>query len=562
MLVLIFAPSGVGLREIKKKLEHVLKQDAKIVDIEEKLCSDSSITKKLLNEGRIKPSETLTMLKVVKYLPRDEVIKGWERAISNALTEMRNFNGIKIITGHALYYNSEYREFYSPLIPNVIRELSDEYKLELKKIALLIDDFPDMFQRLSYDGGLFDRNSLKRFRDRASQNSGSLDSNLIRIQWKKDAVDLLFQWRYTELILLDNHAVQLGADFMLWGVKNKLSAFIDWIRDNSIAVYLSHPISDVREQQTNNVYSKNWPAITEEINNIPNKFNRLSIIMPTAIDELRFELLGKVPSGKLAARWPLMKNGDLIYSYPSKTGNAPEYSDFFTKNLKTSGIEKEISMIVNDLKNSVDLQVSARDHLLVYRSKGIIVYRPFWNKNKTAYSQGVRSELTQWNLTASENKRAVFIHFNEETKNIIEGEKQELINNVKASIRQRISSEITNNPDQLNHLMDAFFSKTNSIVSSTLGGGVEQEYYNRLHDQRDKWLTEAIRGVLFSKFSGGDIFGKNLALLKKQQACIFLDRFDQLSEHVESITTFLRNGDDSIKDTLKDHVETLKTWFS
>ena len=137
-VVLIFASSGVGLREITDKLKRGLGDKVFVGDIEKKLCQDPEIASSLISKGLIKYSETPTMLKIVGYLPKKKVIEYWKKAISSVFNEFRTSDKpVSIITGHALYYNKNYREFYSPIDLSEIRKSCKNFSLYIKRIALL-----------------------------------------------------------------------------------------------------------------------------------------------------------------------------------------------------------------------------------------------------------------------------------------------------------------------------------------------------------------------------------------------------------------------------------------
>jgi hypothetical protein len=408
-----------------------------------------------------------------------------------------------------------------------------------------------MFNRLSKDGNLFDTNSLRSYKDKVAERDITLDPKFIDLTWKKDALELIFHWRYTELILLDNQTMELGGDFMLWGVKNNFNSFQKWITEDVNAIYLSHPISDVRRNKGTRANKKKWPSIVEEeINKIPTTFKDIAIVMPTAIDELRFEPFQGHPSGNLADRWPLLSNNEAIFTDSSNIN----YSDFLSKNVlgMNQELEMQLSIITYDLRNTVELQVSARDHMLVHHAKGIIVYRPFWNKSEAAFSEGVRSEIVQWSRKDSSYDRAVFIHFKDEVKRIICNQKDDFFDQVKKTMQQMIYQETNIDSEPLDKIMDVFFLEKHKTNKGILENEIDSEIYKKVGEKWDGWYLESINYVLLMRFTYPNSS-------PDRQMCVVVENYDELVRKSKSIMDFLNGKSNKTKKFEKTYVNLVKT---
>lgn len=215
---------------------------------------------------------------------------------------------------------------------------------------------------------------------------------------------------------------------MLWGLKQDPNVILDWLRSGSNNLfYLSHPISEPRR---NFHETGRWPDIVQTINSFQAELRDKSmlIVMPTAIDEYRFEKDLKYNyTSKLTARWPLRDTtGTILQTYNLVDNDmdkedivVPHYFEFqngsviVKDNVSVGQLQDYVNGILNTLEISIREQLGNRDHLLVWLTDGVIVLDPYSLKEGKIHG-GVQKELDylrRINLTLNEPKRlcAIFL---------------------------------------------------------------------------------------------------------------------------------------------------------
>lgn len=448
---LIFGPTGTKLKEINEKITNIDSGNIICLDIEHCLKHQLSNTKKALNKVNIQVDDP-KMLDITWYLPIKTVRELWSEAFEHCLTILRGSDKpVKILLGHLIYYCYERKEFYSPID---IENLNNN-DFTAKNLILLIDDIYDLFYKLTKDGELFDTSLLKEYLEtflsgkkvepKSFFNDKAKLSSLC-MGWYLKVFSSILSWRHTEMVFSEALAKNLNASYILYGVKQLTEALVKYIDprcDNSLTLYLSHIITEARK----NVKNGDWPDfVYNQINSIQELLiNDCLLIMPTAIDELRFQedtssknkdiYNDKKYIGKLNSRWPLIDKdqGKMLFVQPKDLEDvehtniiSPKYWDFWEKEKiveleeDTEYIKTFENIIINVLIQGIETQISSRDHQIVSNADGLLIYRPLC-LGKVEFSSGVDSEKNSFEdqVQSGVEKRAAFIHFYDDIKELV-----------------------------------------------------------------------------------------------------------------------------------------------
>jgi hypothetical protein len=467
--VIVCAPAGTGLGVAVDKFKNAFGgNNVAHKDVEAILCGSLGAKEALSNLGLYKPSNRKKwpeMKHITWNLPRGKVISLWSGALRNALNELQNSNeDLKLISCHLTLYCGRRNEFYSPLNVNLFVEKIGMTIPKPSHLLLLIDDIYDMYLRLTDKDKLFDTQEwidhyLKLIWDEVEDKEGTenfppnLRSSLI-FEWKLGVLTLLLSWRHSEILMAESLARQLGAKFLLWGVKQPTKIVASWLgKSDSTLVYLSHPISRPRRQK---IEGGSWPSIVLQFNELQDRLfkHNLVCVMPTAIDEYRIAQKseeGTVLKRRLAVleeRWPSPAEDidSLLYSAPKNSADM-DHKDLLTNKDLSSKSELADSPIVDmqlrALENQIMFQIASRDHLLVSSTNGLLVFRPFYRKGE--FSGGVQAEIDHWTIltrryfkdpnTRAEkrekeedidsNRRVAFIHFDDDFFSFLDFAKRE-----------------------------------------------------------------------------------------------------------------------------------------
>lgn len=476
---LLLGTSGVGISKIAQKIPHFLKNSSVAVfDIENELCSLGRTTE-LLQRSMSVPSPR--MYHVTYYLTRQEVGDLWAEAVNNCLARIRRSSSpINILAGHVTYYGAKRKEFYSVIDASLLKRTD----WNVSSVALLTDDVYDMYARLSTKRELFDiPNSVTEYFDKISSDRqvavrslGESAQAALILQLQKNQLLTILSWRALETVFAENLAIQLRSKFMLWGAKQRIDSYTSWIK-GSRSVYLSHSISEPRRRLDTN--KKEWIHFTAEVNGLQKLSvgNSIALVMPTAIDESRFDFDTELKSwtGKLLPRWPLLPKRNMLFVPPNGTDDS-EHTDVLMpkvwnynkkqleplkkKNVKI--LKAKIGQEIEDLAEQIQFQIALRDHLLVSHCEGLLVYRPFWG-GRPKFSRGVAAEVEHWKLLATSDKRAAFVHVEEDiADNFQDGR---WIQSLRNEIQNQISTRYRVNSDIASELIDA-------RLGAGTGGGV------------------------------------------------------------------------------------------
>ena len=191
---------------------------------------------------------------------------------------------------------------------------------------------------------------------------------------------------------------------MLWGLKQDFDVLLSWLKTKSPIYYVSHPISEPRKLEQNGA----WPPIVDIINAMQRKFGQrgLHTVMPTAIDEFRFEKdRDSHFTGRLGKRWPIPSGVERLLKQSNVLRADYEATNIFqpmriaisqgnvTKTpARASSIQDYLDGSFAAIETNITKQLANRDHLLVWLSDGIIVVEP-WSTRSRKIHRGVMKEM-------------------------------------------------------------------------------------------------------------------------------------------------------------------------
>lgn len=346
---------------------------------------------------------------------------------------------------------------------------------------------------------------------------------------------------------------QLKVPFLVWSVK-QLTESIKLYFENpeSLPIYLSHPVSEPRRERNENGH---WPEFTYEVNQLQQVLcgQGITLIMPTGIDELRFHLQEGRYTGYLRDRWPPIDDEtELLYSPPGEAADfhykallLPKYWDFKNRKLFpleidewSATLKSEVNAFLQVLVREIESQIASRDLLFIYHTEGLMVFRPFYAREPRAtFSGGVDAEIRLWEDISQlgSEKRAAFIHFEEDVKLMLEAK------------RESIWKEFVDAVWDL--LGRAYNIDRDTVENMVQNRGDISEVENILNRSN---ITQRDREVLRKRFP--EIWHqRKIYLLKKylissvnvEEELIgiwILKDFEQLKKESVNIANFLRNG--------------------
>jgi hypothetical protein len=340
-----------------------------IVDvIDDCLLKDTTTFESVLSQFPGFPaSDPINVQQVLAHLPWGSFRDHMQKATNDAYLKLiRSPSPIKVLATHFCFYNGgkgmdEFRVLQSlparrtgtaaVTCPNPSQQFC---KPPFVRVITLVDDVFDAYLHLSRKPTDDDQDDVEVFSDWGNHHSNRYhdmvqaagDTDLhaaMRLDAAANAaavVRRLLAWRQSELLASENYASTNGIDFALLGVKQSrqvLEALLGLGSHLSETVYLSHPITDVRREAISKRTSLGDDPLVKTINGLPQQVYEqtrggLSVLVPTAIDELRFETTPlslatspsgyRVATGRLDERWPTtVSEEQLIWKPPASVGS-------------------------------------------------------------------------------------------------------------------------------------------------------------------------------------------------------------------------------------------------
>jgi hypothetical protein len=559
---LVFATVGTGLTGIAQALRA---GGCDVKDTEESIKRGSD-TKDAIQLVCGEAQPPFSMEDVTFYLTRLQVRELWKQHARQSIYDlMRGGHGPKVLTGHLVYYSARRREFYSAVANEVLATRAEGPSPSA--VVLLIDDIYDAFLRLRAEDKLFSDDRARDFIGticegyHASAERLSLRQNArLTHAWKLTCLDCLLSWRAHEMVMAEHLAHHLNARFLVYPIKQSTQALIAWVRDRDVpAVYVSHPISEARRAQ---ISSRRWPPFVQDVNSLQGRLLRKGIVavLPASIDEMRFERTGLLRyTGRLTARWPLPGNDQsLLYALPGGSADAEhadllawEQYDVNARECKRVCEEERRKLgkpSIEGLVAKTTEQVSARDHLLVETTDGMLVYRPLYGKRKY-FSSGVAAEFEHWAESGVRTPVAV-VHFDEDVIGLLlaleKDEPHAVRAGVRDAVRRALAEELgVSDLRDANALIDEGRLPSRGVLGGRPRDAVERE--RRCPTVARGAVVKYLRNYLLN----------NCGDLPEDKVRVWVVRgHDALIRQLGAIASFLR-GLQSPRETWRDRIGTL-----
>lgn len=387
-----------------------LTNDSEIFDIE-------AILKKKLDKEN--------MHLVLSSFTREFVQMQWKDAVSEIINAIdKSDKNHFYLFSHAVYFASFRRDYYSGVDVNFLKTVLKSKGLpSISNIVVIVDDIIDTYNSLKGENELFGESTKAQFLQSFKKNLGIENNELgyrAHMNWVHQCVTSLLNWRAQEILLAENFADQLNdsesnCKFILWGLKQNFLTLLMYLTSKKKKIfYLSHAISQPRRHFIDN---GEWVELVSTVNKIQQKLlsNSICCILPTAIDEYRFEKVEQNYTSKLNERWPVPDDvGKLLLDFKLIDKDVNQKTSFEIKNISYDGVSVKTSEInldhtnqqyVNGVLSSIEMnlveQLAHRDHTLVWSTDGILVLEPMGED--LILHGGVRKEL---NFLREINKRA------------------------------------------------------------------------------------------------------------------------------------------------------------
>lgn len=314
------------------------------------------------------PSSLLSVFRLPQSRLRELWLKALRRAFAAAEDEIGRGRDV-IITSHLCYFHHKYRDFVAVAQLDAFKRLA---KRRVEKVITLIDDVFDTYARLTGPGQTFNP-------------PRDLETPYI------DGLRTL-SWRASELMLSSGLATMLGARHFVFATKHPVSALHKLLYSARPCLYISHPITEVRRLRAHKKFVEADAlvgGISETVEDLATDF---VVLEPTTIDELRFVdfVRNRAPiSGKLTDRWPFHVEGrETCWSKPDTPRTRYHFPVGWDADDR--GEVDGSRPAVREFIESIERQISARDHWLVEQSDFLVCLRPIFEGHA---SGGVRNEL-------------------------------------------------------------------------------------------------------------------------------------------------------------------------
>lgn|GEM_PF-2190834 len=391
--VLILVPPGLRSK-LAAHLKNVIEPN-RVFDIGDTLRR---------NEG-----EGKHILEIINEFPRDAIAQKWRKAIRSIAAATDQLptgreEDFVILLDNSVYYKSVTREFFSPVDSRVLKNR----ELDFSHVVQIVDDIPDMQADLTAQNELFGDSALSYFvaehgSREVAEAQRELESKRLYLSWIGDCILSLLSWRAQEMVIAQGIANSLDARFMVWGLKQDLGVLLAWLREQDSIYYLSHPISEPRRQEEDG----RWPPIVATINSMQTSFAAagLKLVVPTGVDELRFEKRDGHFTSRLKRRWPIpdgvmrdlgrqgIIQGDIDRTMLfSPMSVSVQGGDVVKTQSRLNGVQEYYDGVFAGIEVGIVKQIANRDHQLVWLSDGIVVIEP-WSTQAHEIHGGMKKEM-------------------------------------------------------------------------------------------------------------------------------------------------------------------------
>ncbi len=314
---------------------------------------------------------------------------------------------IGIICLHASFISPLRWTPYQPYIGVDLTNEGKKREVEITSFCSVHDDIYDVHYEL--------------LRTKYFTHPGGVDRNPI-----DDIRDIMFalDWRMQEFSATSSLASRNERPHYLLHKKGLLRNLLDVGLDLKKAVYLSHPISQTRDNWNRNLPSGQpdgasiaiADGFSSEVMEIAAKIgDKFPVFEPTAIDEYRLakldptgtsnivELLKEMKMSerllpKLTKRWPLNSRQRLAPVTPNETDDggyrlAPKHVYPEAPVNGGIGTEGTLAVWIDVLIRKIRTHITVRDYKLTDQSEAVLVYRPHSSTEYSRLSGGVGDEI-------------------------------------------------------------------------------------------------------------------------------------------------------------------------
>lgn len=444
-VAVICAAPGTGLGKAVGKLVDWLgvKYQVAWADVESILCNEVEEVREAMRGVGAPAEGSISMRDITHHLPRTAIMKLWGSAAGRSMRKLKAKGPeVRILSCHLTCYGATREEIYTVARPSLFVA---EKGVKVSRVMMLIDDLPDMFRRLSENGQLYDpRIQFRDYLRSQAQADGydkpeDLNPDVIAdllLRWRTAAFRHLLSWREHEMVRAEALAAELNAKFLIFGVKHLLGAAAEWVTSAvPKTVYISHPIT--RFHRNRQIAAGDWSDAVYQVNRVAEvASNRgVTLVMPAAIDELRFQQSERGLDGSLSVkspllneRWPLVGEADqLLYSPPEDRMDVNSNDILVSTNWQSgmpgwlTGIgqpsdPRYVDALVRPLDDEIHRAVASRDYALVTYTSALLIFRPWAEEPR--WSGGVGAELgylvRQLINLGEENRRMAFVHHTED----------------------------------------------------------------------------------------------------------------------------------------------------
>ncbi len=332
--------------------------------------------------------DTLWLSDFLKQAP-STIEELWKMAILDIANEIKKkkVKNFALIL-HAVFYNHRTLEFFSPVCERLLKKIKPQIAVTL------IDDIYDIHQRLSSNNHIFN-----------VSNGGAkeVDGQILEL------INIL-DWRSREIMMTRHISNELEIRHYVVAVKHNKVIINNLLSNKFQSCYLSHPITAIRQHQSDGNY-EHANKLIMEVHDVEEALQcETSGFFPTTIDEYRIKKgkLGKkiVFENKLNSRWDEKKYEepkDLLYNKPQKYQNSKSP---FKGKIKS---EEAISTLLAILDSLIKYQIDTRDHIMVEQCDALFVYRPFC---EGIVSKGVLEEVLYYQGLENKKDKKCLIYYN------------------------------------------------------------------------------------------------------------------------------------------------------
>lgn len=444
---ILVASAGTRLNECVDNIENYLgrgERGSQVVRVTDHLRRPSLVHDHIELGGQIDIRELMTH-------SRPLIEESWNDAILASISRLPVDSVYPTIACHLTTFDIETKVFCTPgLITSFFykeKRNKDTIEWRPSRVVILIDDIYDMYADLSRDGDVLGREARVQKVPPFMKNDQLGPAELAaisRLDADVSGLKTVLAWRRAEMTQAENLATQLDVPLICLGTKHSISAVRPALRQTApLVCYISHPITRYRRELAD-TKSSEWNQDTHALNEFSDSLSSAGLVavMPTAIDELRFDHTQQssdivIP---LAPRWPRISTKDGLIGYP-RDRHGRDLNEFagmqsveVTKNTFDAA-----KVYLRTLEALIYDEIPFRDHFLVNNCQHLLVFRP--RADGADFSGGVKQEIAFWKalLESQPGRRMAVVHTQSDLAKIL----NEFRLKLEATIREAADPDFT-----------------------------------------------------------------------------------------------------------------------